>query len=155
MLESESPLDAPELWIRAGFHALAAHIAVLDAQGTIVAVNAAWERFGRAHQAPPFVWTGVGLNYLDVCRRATDESPEAEEALRALGQRTRTCLYSKGYNPAIRYSGRAEIDGDAELSIATLPCRALVCPADQSYGFSTRNPSIGVKCWRFRVDSGR
>jgi two-component sensor histidine kinase len=70
--------------MQAGFNALAAHIAVLDAQGTIVAVNAAWERFGRAHQAPSFVWAGVGLNYLDVCRRAADESPEAEEALRGL-----------------------------------------------------------------------
>jgi two-component sensor histidine kinase len=72
------------MWMQAGFNALAAHIAVLDARGTIVAVNAAWARFGRARQAPSFVRTGVGLNYLDVCRRAADESPEAEEALRGL-----------------------------------------------------------------------
>jgi hypothetical protein len=26
---------------------------------------------------------------------------------------------------------------------------------DQSYGFSTCNPSMGVKCWRFRVASRR
>ena len=84
MLESAHPFDAPEMWMQAGFDALAAHIAVLDAQGTIVAVNAAWERFGRARPAPSFVWTGVGLNYLDVCRRATAESAEAEGALRGL-----------------------------------------------------------------------
>jgi two-component sensor histidine kinase len=71
--------------MQAGFNALAAHIAVLDAQGTIVAVNAAWERFGRAHQAPSFVWAGVGLNYLDVCRRVADDGgPEAQEALLGL-----------------------------------------------------------------------
>jgi PAS domain-containing protein len=84
MPESAHPLDAPAMWIRAGFDALAAHIAVLDAQGTIVAVNAAWERFGRARQAPASVRAGVGLNYLEVCRRAADESPEAEEAVRGL-----------------------------------------------------------------------
>jgi two-component sensor histidine kinase len=84
MPESEDPFDTPEMWIRAGFDALAAHIAVLDAQGTIVAVNAAWERFGRAHQAPPFVWAGVGLNYLEVCRRAAAGSAEAQDALTGL-----------------------------------------------------------------------
>jgi two-component sensor histidine kinase len=84
MPESEDPFDTPEMWIRAGFNALAAHIAVLDAQGTIVAVNAAWERFGRAHQAPSFVWAGVGLNYLEVCRRAAAESAEAQDVLTGL-----------------------------------------------------------------------
>jgi two-component sensor histidine kinase len=72
------------MWMQAGFNALAAHIAVLDAWGTIVVVNAAWERFGRARQVPSFIRMGVGLNYLDVCRRAADESPEAEEALRGV-----------------------------------------------------------------------
>ena len=83
MLPAEHPTDAPETWTHAAFTALVAHIAVLDAQGTIVAVNAAWERFGRVRQAPPFVWTGVGLNYLDVCRRAA-ESAEAQDALTGL-----------------------------------------------------------------------
>jgi hypothetical protein len=54
MPESARPFDTPERWMQAGFNALAAHIAVLDAQGIIVAVNAAWERFGLAHQAPSF-----------------------------------------------------------------------------------------------------
>jgi two-component sensor histidine kinase len=84
MPESEYPFDTPEMWIRAGFNALAAHIAVLDAQGTIVAVNATWERFGRARQAPSFVWAGVGLNYLEVCRRAAAGSAEAQDALTGL-----------------------------------------------------------------------
>jgi two-component sensor histidine kinase len=84
MPESAYPFDTPEMWIRAGFDALAAHIAILDAQGTIVAVNAAWERFGRARQAPSFVWAGVGLNYLEVCRRAAAGSAEAQDALTGL-----------------------------------------------------------------------
>jgi two-component sensor histidine kinase len=84
MPPAEHPTDAPETWKHAAFNALTAHIAVLDAQGTIVAVNAAWERFGRVRQAPPFVWTGVGLNYLDVCRRAAAESAEAQDVLTGL-----------------------------------------------------------------------
>jgi two-component sensor histidine kinase len=84
MPESAHPSDAPETWTHAAFEALAAHIAILDARGTIVAVNAAWERFGRAHGAPPFIAAGVGLNYLDVCRRAADGSAEAQDALTGL-----------------------------------------------------------------------
>ena len=61
MPESESPFDTPEMWMQAGFNALAAHIAVLDAWGTIVVVNAAWERFGRARQVPSFIRMGVRL----------------------------------------------------------------------------------------------
>jgi two-component sensor histidine kinase len=73
------------MWARAVFDALAAHLAVLDARGTIVAVNAAWERFGRTHDAPPVTRTGIGLNYLDVCRQAAAAgNAEAQDALTGL-----------------------------------------------------------------------
>jgi two-component sensor histidine kinase len=50
-----------------------------------VAVNAAWERFGRMHDASPITWTGIGLNYLDVCRRAAAAgNTEAQDALMGL-----------------------------------------------------------------------
>ena len=85
MPESVHPSDAPETWTRAAFDALAAHLAVLDARGTIVAVNAAWERFGRTQDAPPITCTGIGLNYLDVCRRAAAAgNTEAQDALTGL-----------------------------------------------------------------------
>src|SRR6185369_11266011 len=49
-------------------NALPAHIALLDAQGLIVSVNAAWARLAPADegQAPG---NGVGFNYLDICDR--------------------------------------------------------------------------------------
>ena len=85
MSESAHPSDAPETWARAAFDALASHLAVLDAWGTIVAVNAAWERFGRTHDAPSVTQTGIGLNYLDVCRRAAAAgNTEAQDALMGL-----------------------------------------------------------------------
>jgi hypothetical protein len=80
MSPAEHLSDAPEPWKHAAFDALAAHIAVLDAQGAIVAVNAAWKEFGRARGAQPAIWGGIGLNYLDVCRRAAAESAEVAEA---------------------------------------------------------------------------
>ena len=54
MPESAHPFDTPAMWMQAGLaHVFAAQIAVLDSQGTVVAVNAAWECFGRPRQAPP------------------------------------------------------------------------------------------------------
>ena len=50
--------------------ALPANVAVLDAQGTIVAVNDAWRRFADENGLRD-ARHGVGLNYLDVCDHAT------------------------------------------------------------------------------------
>jgi|GEM_PF-6855451 len=55
--------------------ALPAHIALLDSQGVIIAVNAAWQRFGDENAAlggaPGSTGAvGVGMNYLDICDRA-------------------------------------------------------------------------------------
>ena len=51
---------------------LTAGIAVVDNRGTICAVNEAWERFCKENGGSPQA-TGVGTNYLDVCRAATGE----------------------------------------------------------------------------------
>ncbi|MEI7446121.1 MAG: PAS domain-containing protein, partial [Burkholderiales bacterium] len=57
------------------FDAMPASIGVLDGDGRIVAVNAAWRRFGEENGStdPGF---GVGRNYLEVCDAARDEGPE-------------------------------------------------------------------------------
>lgn len=56
------------------------HIAVLDKNGNITAINEAWRRFAIENGAD---WTmkgvGVGTNYLEVCR-VEDGSPEATDA---------------------------------------------------------------------------
>ncbi len=58
------------------------HVAVLDRTGHIIAVNPAWEEFGRSNGAGDPSKVGVGVNYLEVCRRASDQqSPKAAEAL--------------------------------------------------------------------------
>lgn len=66
---------------RAILDALGTIIAVLDRTGTIIAVNAAWEQFAQTQGDPTLAHTGVGVNYLDVCRRARGRW--SEEALQA------------------------------------------------------------------------
>jgi PAS domain S-box-containing protein len=63
---------------------MSAHIAVLDRNGTILTVNAAWERFGREHGRaidPALERIDVGANYLAVCRAGADAgSADAQAA---------------------------------------------------------------------------
>ena len=55
------------------------HVALLDRDGVVVAVNRAWRQFGMTHGAA--ATTGLGTNYLDVCDRAADlDEPEAAQA---------------------------------------------------------------------------
>lgn len=63
-------------------NALAAHVAVLDVNGTIVQVNAAWQEFAALNGGTRDV--GVGTNYLAVLARST--SPGALDVLRGLQQ---------------------------------------------------------------------
>jgi signal transduction histidine kinase len=66
------------------FDTLPSQIAVLDAQGGIVAVNAAWRRFGTDSGASDLA-VGLGTNYLSVCARSRDacaEAGEVEDGLR-------------------------------------------------------------------------
>lgn len=71
--------------IQAVFDALPAHIAALDAAGTIVAVNAAWHRFAEANGYAGTAH-GVGLNYLEICGQAAGlaDARAAEQAIRAV-----------------------------------------------------------------------
>jgi two-component system CheB/CheR fusion protein len=56
-------------------------LAVLDRNGAIVAVSAAWKRFARDNGAPALADSSIGLNYLAVCRAASGLSSEgAQEA---------------------------------------------------------------------------
>jgi PAS domain S-box-containing protein len=79
---SEQNLQESEAFSRAILNSLAAHIAVLDEDGVIVSVNSAWGRFAYENGGSAQARTGLGMNYLEVCRQAKGES--ADEAYRAL-----------------------------------------------------------------------
>jgi signal transduction histidine kinase len=59
-----------ELLLQGVLRSLTEHIAVLDADGTIIAVNEAWDRFAQENGAADLRRTSVGVNYLQVCRSA-------------------------------------------------------------------------------------
>jgi PAS domain S-box-containing protein len=54
---------------------LAAHIAVLDTDGRIIAVNEAWKRFALENDGDA-VADGLGMNYLEVCRHSQERGDD-------------------------------------------------------------------------------
>ncbi|QXD15648.1 PAS domain S-box protein [Rhodocaloribacter litoris] len=58
-------------------------IAVLNPKGEIIAMNRAWEEQARRRNGT-FARTGIGVNYLDICRRASDEDDYARRALHGI-----------------------------------------------------------------------
>ncbi len=63
-------------FLRSTLDALSAHIAILDEHGTILEVNAAWNRFAAENRFQN--GHGIGDNYLQVCDSAAgNHSPEA------------------------------------------------------------------------------
>ncbi|CAM3240042.1 histidine kinase [Deinococcus saxicola] len=71
---SESP---PERFAVAAFDALLAHIAIVDAEGVIVAVNHAWIAFARGNGG---AGNDVGLNYLSICDGAQGQDGQDARA---------------------------------------------------------------------------
>jgi PAS domain S-box-containing protein len=78
VLASEQLREAGKFW-QATLDSLSAHIAVLDDQGTIAAVNQSWRRFATSEGSHTDY---IGASYVAVCEAAAD--PLATEAARAL-----------------------------------------------------------------------
>jgi hypothetical protein len=78
---SENILDSDAL-SRAILDSIQTRIAVIAADGSIVVVNEAWERFARENGDPDLTTTGVGINYFDVMRRSVGQGDTlAQKAL--------------------------------------------------------------------------
>jgi two-component system sensor kinase FixL len=74
----EDALRASETIKSAVLESLTSHVAVLDRDGFIIAVNESWKRFARDSGLPTEESIGVGVNYLEVCRSAANGGdPEA------------------------------------------------------------------------------
>jgi signal transduction histidine kinase len=70
----EEALRDSAVFTHAILSSLQAHIAVLDKDGTILAVNEAWQRFGNEQGAGVQARLEVGMNYLAVCQHAASAS---------------------------------------------------------------------------------
>ncbi len=74
-------MTADPRFLQAALDALSAHIALLAADGTILAVNAAWVAFGRANGYDPPA-DGVGTNYLRVCAAGDHDGRRVADGIR-------------------------------------------------------------------------
>jgi hypothetical protein len=85
--QAEEALRESQALNQAVLGSLEAHIAVLDRDGNIIAVNEAWKRFACENDGPA-VADSVGANYLAVCRRSRDrgagEAPAALDGIQAV-----------------------------------------------------------------------
>lgn len=79
---AEKALRESEELNQAVLASLAAHVAVLDKDGNILAMNQAWENFACNNGNAALSGVCIGTNYLEVCRKSALESvPEARDAL--------------------------------------------------------------------------
>jgi PAS domain S-box-containing protein len=79
-LELIGAIESTEALQSAILTSLDNHIAVLDKNGCIVAVNQAWRQFGLQNPGPP-EGLGPGANYLAACRAEAATSPEMQEII--------------------------------------------------------------------------
>jgi len=79
-LHAEEALRYNEMFNRTVLDSVGDHIAVLDGQGVIIRVNEAWIRFAQENGDPTLEHTGIGINYLDVCRRVQGEDEAIAQA---------------------------------------------------------------------------
>jgi PAS domain S-box-containing protein len=81
---AEAALQEIEVLHQSVLSSVTAQIALLDSEGTILAVNEAWRNFADGNNASQ-TSTDAGINYLEVCRQAQGEYAEgAVEAARGI-----------------------------------------------------------------------
>ncbi|MBD3178313.1 MAG: PAS domain-containing protein [Candidatus Latescibacteria bacterium] len=79
--EEKGKTDA-EVFFTAVLNSLNEHVAVVDREGKIIAVNEAWKKFARENSTGVSLTVSHGINYLEVCRSVSGD--DSEFATRAL-----------------------------------------------------------------------
>ncbi|MDX2046743.1 MAG: PAS domain S-box protein, partial [Chitinophagaceae bacterium] len=85
--KAEQSLRESEIFSRSILTSINYHIAVVEANGNIISVNKAWNDFSIANGETVLERTGVGSNYIDVCRvSAGTGDTSAAKALKGFQQ---------------------------------------------------------------------
>jgi two-component system, cell cycle sensor histidine kinase and response regulator CckA len=82
-LACDRALRESQVFLESTVDALPAHIAILDENGTILAVNETWRRFGRNNDVR-LARDGVGVNYLEICDSAQGDWSEGAPQVAAM-----------------------------------------------------------------------
>ncbi len=84
---AQSTLEESQQFLQCTLDALTAHIAILDDQGIIIAVNSAWRQFADGNQLRD-PNSSIGCNYLTVCESAaaagSEEAERVAEGIRSV-----------------------------------------------------------------------
>ncbi len=84
-IKAEQLLKKSEAFNRGIISSLSSHIAVIDDQGKIIAVNESWKRFGVENGETFLHRSGEGMNYFEVCKKSAKEGEvKAAEALQGI-----------------------------------------------------------------------
>ncbi|MDQ3634098.1 MAG: PAS domain S-box protein [Acidobacteriota bacterium] len=83
--EAEDALRRSENFANAILNSLTAHVAVVNKEGNIIAVNDAWNKFAEDNSDENQIFsTGIGQNYLTVCQSSDEAGEEVSEVARNL-----------------------------------------------------------------------
>jgi diguanylate cyclase (GGDEF)-like protein/PAS domain S-box-containing protein len=85
----KTELERVSATARAALDALRGETAIVDAEGTIIAVNEAWRQFAREHNAADLA-IAVGMNYLHVLEKAAQSGEPGVEVILAGTRRVLT-----------------------------------------------------------------
>jgi two-component system cell cycle sensor histidine kinase/response regulator CckA len=85
LMREEARLRENEAFVRSVLDSLTAHVAVLDAQGTMVAVNQSWRDFALRNGATPETADPVGASYLAFCTAAIPQGDDQTAQLASEG----------------------------------------------------------------------
>lgn len=81
---TEQALGEREQFNKVVLDSLSADVAVLDRTGTVVAVNRAWQQSAKRNDSVGSSKVGVGVNYLEVCRKASMRNREVQRTFRGI-----------------------------------------------------------------------
>jgi PAS domain S-box-containing protein len=85
-MEKKFPFHGSTNFFQETLDSLSIHLAILNEQGVIVAVNDSWRHFGMTNQYEDSNW-GVGRNYLGICQDAIGaQNEDARKAAEAIQQ---------------------------------------------------------------------
>ncbi len=103
---AETSLRASELLHLSIFDSLSEHVAVLDENGVIIAVNEAWRRYSRENAGSAQPVSPIGVNYFQMCQQTAAEngchhSTQLLKAMRAVldGQQSEISLEYPCHSP--------------------------------------------------------
>jgi diguanylate cyclase (GGDEF)-like protein/PAS domain S-box-containing protein len=109
VVAAQNALREQKQFVTSILDSLSEHVAVIDAQGVITAVNAAWEKFAVENGATRLAKVSVGANYLETCFLSIgmpngDESAQVLDGIQAVlaGSASEFTLEYPGHSPSKR-----------------------------------------------------